>query len=89
MQPQQQPQHPRYIDSGPAAAPDRTDEEEAKGTDGMECPECGKLLEDMAQRRKEAIFHYGSENIPRYPNYNTAAERKGALLGVDPQTLRG
>lgn len=57
--------------------------------DGMDCPECGKHLVDMAHRRKEAQYHYGSDNIPRYPNHDTAAQRKGQLLNVDPATLRG
>lgn len=63
--------------------------EDADNGGGMECPECGILLADQDHRTKHAIYHYGDDLIPPYPDHNLAAERKGALLGVDPQTLRG
>lgn len=53
------------------------------------CPECGAELADMDHRRKHAVLHYGDDLIEPYPDHNVAAERKGALLDVDPATLRG
>lgn len=63
-------------------------QQEAAGA-GIECPECGVLLEDMNHRRKHAEFHYPDEVFPPFPNYDLAAERKALLLDVDPKTLRG
>lgn len=55
----------------------------------FECPECGEQLADMRQREKHGILHYGDDLIPPYPDNNLAAERKAALLNVEPETLRG
>lgn len=52
------------------------------------CPECYVVLDGMEHRRKHAVIHYGDEPLPRYHFHDLAAERKGALLGVDPDTLR-
>lgn len=87
MQPQYPPGYQTFADRQPSRQGE--DARQAEGADAMDCPECGRRLADMAQRRKEAMLHYGADNIPRYPNHDTAANRKGALLNVDPASLRG
>lgn len=57
--------------------------------EGYKCPECGKVLEDQNHRNKHAVEHYGDDMIPPYPDRDLAAQRKGALMDVDPKTLRG
>lgn len=89
MVPQQPPQPSSWGVSRVGQQPYADAQGQPPQDDAMDCPECGAHLEDMAHRRKHAIMHYGSGNIPRYPNHDQAADRKGAILGVDPATLRG
>jgi hypothetical protein len=86
---QQAPQPPLRPAIGTYRQPPADDQPPEESGDAMDCPECGLHLVDMAHRRKHAIYHYGEGNIPRYANHTTAAERKGQLLDVDPQSLRG
>jgi hypothetical protein len=72
----------------PRDQPEQQAEPESRG-DGMACPECGAELESMNHRRKHAEFHYPDEVFPPFASFDLAAERKAALLDVDPTTLRG
>lgn len=87
-----QPQYPGGQVGGfhpPTAQPAPPPEPQPANDGAIDCPECGEHLEDMSHRQKHAYMHWGDDLIPPYQNYDEAANRKAAILNVDPSTLRG
>lgn len=82
-------QYPPPNTYGRQENPAQADRPQRPEGDVFVCPECGAELTGQDHRNKHAVMHYGDDLIPPYPNNDTAAERKAALMDVDPASLRG